>query len=224
MKECKNAFLSDLAEQIKNIVLDIKSSLHDTFKSNENDTFSFQYEFDIPNLSEISISSDFENMHSTFIQNDEKIVYRVRRKNNIFGWFGEIFDTDSESIFFGELGIGWEEYSEIEQQKKINLKTIKCHYTKIVEDKITQLKDYCNTTFKFEFNKQINEFFISVKQQLEELKGTLEQGKKTKSETKLRQSELKKEIEKLLKDEQNIIQDLISLKNETEDIKNHQKM
>ncbi|MDR2457313.1 MAG: dynamin family protein, partial [Clostridiales Family XIII bacterium] len=188
MKECNHEFFSDsdLEEQIRNIVLNIKSSLHDTFKSNENDTFSFQYELDIPNLSEISTFMNFEKKHSKLIRHDKKIVYRIRRKNNFAGWLGEQLNTDSSSFFIGELGLGWEKIPEIERYKKINIKTIKRHYTKMVEDKITKLKDYFNTTFKIEYNKHINKLLIPVKQQFEELKGTLEQGKKTKSETKLR--------------------------------------
>lgn len=166
----------------------------------------FKLKLDLPQKKAISINIDSQQVLDNVVAEKTRTVPRRRRKSGVWG---------SVCSFFGTDDWGWESYSETEEFFQIDINKIRKKVLEASENVFQNTADVIQKDVVIPVEKSCAEFFIALKNSIEEIRGDLLQGLSDSSRSKQEQEELAQRLAVLKQENSDSESDLKSLKQES---------
>ncbi|MEL7895847.1 dynamin family protein [Vreelandella neptunia] len=166
----------------------------------------FKLKLDLPQKKAIKIDVDSQQILNNIVAEKTRTVTRRRRQSGVWGSVCSLFGTDDW---------GWESYKETEEFFQIDIDKIREKVLIASADIFKNTENIIQKDVILPVEKSCAEFFIALKDSIEEIRGDLLQGLSDSSRSKQEQEELAQRLAVLKQENSDSENDLRSLKHES---------
>lgn len=166
----------------------------------------FKLKLDLPQKKAIKIDVDSQQILNNIVAEKTRTVTRRRRQSGVWGSVCSLFGTDDW---------GWESYNETEEFFQIDINKIREKVLKASANIFKNTENIIQKDVIVPVEKSCVEFFIALKDSIEEIRGDLLQGLSDSSRSKQEQEELAQRLAVLKQENSDSENDLRSLKQES---------
>jgi len=167
----------------------------------------FSVNLKIPNASKLGLSFSGSEMLTDVIEEKSKLVPRSRRKEGVWG---------TVCRWFGTSDWGWETYQREESFYEIDIRKIEKATLAQIDQAFAGLDQGVAIYIKKPLNDAINDFFVSFKATVEQIRGDLLQSIRDQEQSKAEQDQLYQRLKSLKRDVPEILSDSRALKQDVE--------
>lgn len=166
----------------------------------------FKLKLDLPQKQAIKIDVDSQQILNNIVAEKTRTVTRRRRQSGVWGSVCSLFGTDDW---------GWESYKETEEFFQIDIDKIRKKVLIASADIFKNTENIIQKDVIVPVEKSCAEFFIALKDSIEEIRGDLLQGLSDSSRSKQEQEELAQRLAVLKQENSDSENDLRSLKQDS---------
>ncbi|WNB75767.1 dynamin family protein [Methylomonas koyamae] len=167
----------------------------------------FSVNLKVPNASKLGLGFSGSEMLVDVIEEKSKSVTRSRRKKGVWG---------TVCRWFGTSDWGWEEYKDKESFYEIDIRKIEKTTLAQIDQAFAGLDQGVAIYIKKPLNDAIDDFFVSFKSTVEQIRGDLLQSIRDQEQSKAEQDELSLRLKKLKQNVPEILSDSRALKQDVE--------